>query len=62
MICIFPKLRRVRIGVGHGFEKNLTNEEAKMIIDEKITPGFKKGDFFEGTKNGLFATIEQIAL
>lgn len=59
MICILPRLRRIRIQTGPGIEKIMTDEETKAIIDDWIVPEFKEGGFFKGTKIGLIAIIEQ---
>ena len=60
IICIFPKLRRIRIDNGSGIDNILTSEKTKNIIDNIIIPEFKQGNYFEGTKKGLLAIIEQI--
>jgi uncharacterized protein len=59
-IVFGKKIREIRIMVGYGLEKNLSNEEAEKIIDDTIIPEFKKGNFYEGIKNGLFGIIEEI--
>ena len=52
-ILISPQLKMVRIEVGLGLEKKLTDEEAKIIIDSFFIPEFKKGNYYIGIKNGL---------
>lgn len=44
---------KIRIEVGYGLEPYLTDLTAKHIIDYDITPEFKKGDFDQGTINGV---------
>ncbi len=60
MIVFGKKLREIRIDVGLGLENKLKDEEAKQIIDNTIIPEFKKGNFFEGIKKGLFKIIEEV--
>ena len=53
--------RRVRIEVGYGLEGNIPDATANRIIDTKIIPEFKKGNFYLGLKNGVLAIEEKIA-
>ena len=46
----------IRIEVGLGLEKIITNELAKKVIAENMVPAFRKGQFFEG----LSAAIDRI--
>ena len=47
--------RRLRIEVGYGLESSLTDIMSDQIIRTIITPYFKRGDFYQGIKNGLLA-------
>lgn len=49
--------RRVEIETGYGIEPILPNAEVGNIIDTKITPKFKQGDFNGGTLAGAKALI-----
>lgn len=49
--------RRVEIETGYGIEAILPNVEVGNIIDTKITPKFKQGDFKGGTLSGTKALI-----
>ena len=60
IIAIAPYMRRVRINNGLGIEKKLSDAETKNIIDSIITPNFKKGDYFEGTRQGLIAIMNKL--
>lgn len=40
--------RKVRIEVGYGLEGALTDLQSSWIINDEITPNFKKGDYFTG--------------
>ena len=53
-------LRKIRISNGYGIEAKLTDAETKKIIDDIIIPEFQKGNYFEGTKNGLLALMQKV--
>jgi len=55
-IFAFMKDRKLRIEIGLGLGKKITNAQAKAIIDEQITPAFRRKAFAEG----LSAAIAQI--
>jgi uncharacterized protein len=60
VIGIAPSLRKVTVRNGYGIESKMTDGETKIIIDSIFVPFFKQGQYFEGTRNGLFAIFEQI--
>ena len=60
VIGICTDLRKIRISNGYGIEKRLTGHETTEIIDEIITPEFKKGLFFKGVHNGLLALFSKL--
>lgn len=45
--------RRLRIEVGYGLEGAIPDAVAKRIIDERITPRFREGDFYGGVRDGV---------
>ena len=45
--------RRLRIEVGYGLEGAIPDSLARRVIDEKITPRFRAGDFFGGVRDGV---------
>lgn len=45
--------RRLRIEVGYGLEGVIPDAVAKRVIDERITPRFKEGDFHGGIRDGV---------
>jgi hypothetical protein len=53
LICMAMKERRVRIELGFGMERYISNADAKAIIDKHMTPSFAKGDFAGGLELGL---------
>ena len=53
LLLVAPNERRVRIEVGYGLEKTLTDALSKIIIVNAITPRFKSGDFSGGISRGV---------
>ncbi|HHP7229948.1 MAG TPA: TPM domain-containing protein [Xenococcaceae cyanobacterium] len=49
--------KRVEIETGYGIEPILSDTEVGKIIDTKITPQYKQGDFDRGTLDGTKALI-----
>jgi uncharacterized protein len=45
--------RRLRIEVGYGLEGAIPDSVAKRVIDERITPRFREGDFYGGLRDGV---------
>jgi uncharacterized protein len=58
VLLIAKNDRKMSIQNGHGIEPLLSNKKTKQIIDETITPQFKKGDFFLGISEGLNAVFD----
>jgi len=61
ILIIAKNDRKLRIEVGYGFEGNVPDIAAKWIIDEKITPEFKKGDFVGGINKGVDMLINMVS-
>ena len=69
VLLVAPKERRVRIEVGRGLEGLLPDALAGLIIQRRILPAFRKGDFAGGIRAGvedirasLLGNKEEIAL
>jgi len=45
--------RRLRIEVGYGLEGVIPDAVAKRVIDERMTPRFREGDFHGGIRDGV---------
>ena len=60
VIVFGKKLKEIRIQVGNGLVKKLTDEEVKKIVNETIIPNFKKGDFYNAIKFAMIQIMEQI--
>jgi uncharacterized protein len=53
LLLVAPNERKVRIEVGYGLEKTLTDALSKIIIANAIAPRFKAGDFGGGVARGV---------
>jgi uncharacterized membrane protein YgcG len=51
--------RLVRIELGIGINRNISNADAQEIIQVDMTPLFSKGDFARGLERGLRKLMEQ---
>ena len=60
LLIVAPKERKVRIEVGYGLEGSLTDALASIIIQNKILPYFKKGDYDKGVLEGVKAIMGAI--
>ena len=45
--------RRLRIEVGYGLEGVIPDSVARRVIEERITPRFREGDFYGGVRDGV---------
>ena len=45
--------RKMRIQNGHGTEQTLSDSETKQIVEDNFIAHFKKGEYFEGTREGI---------
>ncbi len=59
LLMISKKERKIRIEVGQGLEGDIPDAIAKRVIDQLITPSFRKGNFDQGIAN---ASLKLIAL
>ena len=60
LLLVAPNERQVRIEVGVGLERVLTNSLAQQIIDDEILPRFRDGDFEAGIVDGHRAIISAL--
>ncbi|MEM9734567.1 MAG: TPM domain-containing protein [Pseudomonadota bacterium] len=58
LLLIAKNDRKLRIEVGYGLEGTLTDAIASVIIRQRITPAFKKGNFSQGIDRGVRAMVE----
>ena len=58
-IVVCNPCRQIGIATGTGTELILTDEICKKVIEEKIIPEFKNGEFYSGIKKGVIELIEK---
>ena len=58
ILVIAKNDRRLRIEVGYGLEGVIPDSAARRVIDERITPRFRDGDFYGGVRDGVDQLIE----
>jgi uncharacterized protein len=61
LLLIFPKEHQIRIQTGYGLEGALPDALCKRIIDDAMTPEFKKGDYNQGVIAGVTAMMKATA-
>jgi uncharacterized protein len=61
ILLVAPNERQVRIAVGDGLARVLTNEEAAKIIQRDILPRFRSGNLQGGISTGADAVIAQLS-
>ncbi len=57
LLIIFVQDHKMQIETGLGFEKIVTDEICQKILDQEITPRFRKGDFDGGLTAAVNAMI-----
>lgn len=60
ILLVAPNERKVRIEVGYGLERRITDPYAARVIDRHILPRFRDGDFRGGIRAGSDALIERL--
>ena len=60
ILIVAPHERKVRIEVGYGLEGQLTDAISRVIIENYITPQFRKGDFNAGVIAGTAAILRTL--
>jgi uncharacterized membrane protein YgcG len=53
VIFVFVADRKVRIELGYGLERAISNEAAGRVIAEQIAPSFRRGAYAEGLRNAV---------
>ena len=61
VLFLFMRDHRVRIEVGYGLEGDLTDADAKRIIDGKIVPAMRAGDPDRAATDGVNAILATIS-
>jgi uncharacterized protein len=60
LIGICPGYRKMRFSFGYGIEKALINEATQQIIETFIIPAYRKGNYFEGTRDALLEIMKRV--
>lgn len=60
ILLITMEEREMRIEVGYGLEGDVTDIEAKHIIDDTIVPNFKSENYYQGIDEGTSEIISSI--
>jgi len=60
ILIVAPQERKTRIEVGYGLEGRLTDAQSRVIIEEKILPRFRNGDFNAGVLDGTAAILRTL--
>ncbi len=61
LLLVAPRERKVRIAVGYGLERTLTNAEASEIVERRILPAFRAGHMEQGIAAGVDGVLGEIA-
>ncbi len=60
LLLVAPTECKTRIEVGRGLERRLTNARAATIIETRMLPPFRAGDFPRGIDGGVDAIIAAV--
>ncbi|HEX5183958.1 MAG TPA: TPM domain-containing protein [Allosphingosinicella sp.] len=60
ILLVAPAERKVRIEVGYGLEKRITDPFAATVIRDRILPDFHRGDFGDGIKAASDAIVQRL--
>jgi len=60
ILIVAPRERKVRIEVGYGLEKRVTDPFAAKVIRERMVPAFQKGHLAEGIVAGSDAVVDRL--
>jgi uncharacterized protein len=60
MLVVAPAERKVRIEVGYGLEKRVTDPFAGKVIRERLIPAFREGRFPQGIRAASDAITERL--
>lgn len=59
-ILLSPSSRKIFIATGYGVEGSLTDAMTRRIIEERIIPYFRNGDYYGGLMAGVDAIFEAL--
>jgi uncharacterized protein len=58
ILVVAKQDRRLRIEVGYGLEGAIPDSIARRVIEERIAPRFRDGDFYGGVRDGIDQLIK----
>jgi uncharacterized protein len=58
LLLVAPNERRMRIEVGYGLEGTLTDAISSVIIDRRLRPAFRAGDYEAGIRSGVDGILD----
>jgi uncharacterized protein len=61
VLLVAPRERKVRIEVGLGLERRLTNPYCQSVLRTKVMPWFRQGRFGAGIQAGVAAIISRLS-
>ena len=61
LLLVFLNERKIRIEVGYGLEPVLTDALAKAVIDNEITPNFRRQNYYQGIKSAVYKITKIIS-
>src|SRR5215211_4820143 len=53
LLIVAPQARKVRIAVGYGLERSLTDAVTRLIIENAVVPRFRANDFAGGISRAV---------
>jgi len=56
LFLILPRMQVMRLEVGYGLEKVLTDKRCEVILDSLVTPQFRENDYY----GGILAAVQQV--
>ena len=60
ILFVFIKERKIRIEVGYGLERTITDAFSRRVIDQYIAPHFRQGDYAGGLNAAADALMAEI--
>lgn len=60
ILLVAPAERKVRIEVGYGLERRITDPFASKVIREQVVPAFQLGHYGDGIKAGSDAIVQRL--
>ena len=61
LLLIALEDRQMRIEIGYGLEGDLTDAQSAQIINDVLTPAFRKGDYYGGVNDATDLIIQRLS-